>query len=429
MKKTPKRADFSRPVGPVRVGLAVIGLFAGTIAAWSAFAPLSDAAVAAGNLQVQARRQSVQHPYGGVVSSIEVAEGQRVTAGQPLLRLSDVEPKAQLDVLEVEKAALVARQARLRAERDGGVIVLPDWLLQSNSDAAASEQSLYEARRRQHESAREVLARKSAQVEERITGQQAEAEALARQAELLGEELTGASKLLDQGYSTRTRVSGLERELSEVNSALAAKRAQIAAEGQAMAEAQTELARLERERLTAVTEELNNTDRAMAELEPKLSAARDALARTQVEAPASGTVVELAVFTEGGVVRPGDKLMEIVPDDSPFFVEARLKLTELHGIAAGQTARIDLLSMPRSTRPDIDGVVETVSADRIVDDRSGEAFYALQIRLDAADVAAAGVRLQAGMPVQVIMPTQQRTLIDYLTSPLLDEVSGAFREY
>jgi membrane fusion protein, epimerase transport system len=213
-----------------------------------------------------------------------------------------------------------------------------------------------------------------------------------------------------------------------LRSALAAKRAEIASAGEAVAEAQAEIAGLERSRLAAVTEELRDAEAALSAVEPKIAAAEDALLRTDIRAPASGEIVALSVFTEGGVIAAGAPLMEIVPSAAPFFVDARLRLTELHGIAAGQRAEIQLLSAPRSTRPDLSGFVETVSADRLEDERTGEAYYAIQVRLDADDVAASNFPLQAGMPVQVVMPTEARTLIDYLTSPLFDEFDTALRE-
>lgn len=432
-KDSDDRAAWSQPHRPARIGLAVIAAFVLVIGGWSALAPLSDAAIAQGSLQVEGRRQSVQHPYGGVVKEIAVTEGQHVEKGDVLVTLSDTEPRAERDVLVVEKAGLAVRRQRLIAEREGAAdFELPAGLERIDpaalDEAVASERALMSARLRQHESAVTVIERRIEQLRTTREGAEVEAEGLERQIALTEEELEAARTLLEQGYTPRPRVLGLERDAAQLRSALAAKRAEIASAGEAVAEAEAEIAGLERSRLAAVTEELRDAEAALSAVEPKIAAAEDALLRTDIRAPASGEIVALSVFTEGGVVAAGAPLMEIVPSAAPFFVDARLRLTELHGIAAGQRAEIQLLSAPRSVRPDLSGLVETVSADRLEDERTGEGYYAIQVRLDADDVAASDFALQAGMPVQVVMPTQARTLIDYLTSPLFDEFDTAFRE-
>lgn len=429
-----RRSAYERPQRPARLGLAVIAVFVLGIGTWSALAPLSDAAIAQGLLQVEGRRQSVQHPYGGVVEEITVSEGAFVKEGDTLLVLSDTGPRAERDVLLVEQAGLVARRQRLIAEREGLEEVsapqppagVPDAMLQ---DALESERRVLEARRRLHDSSVNVLRSKMEQLQATIEGARVEAEGLRRQAELIDEELAAARTLLEKGYTPRPRVLGLEREASQLRSALAAKEAEIGASVQAIEEARTEIARLERTRVTSVTEELRTTEAALAGIEPKLAAAEDALRRTTIKAPATGEVVALSVFTEGGVIEAGTRLMDIVPSASTFFVDARLRLTDLHGISAGQAADVQVLSAPRSTRPDLTGTVRTISADRLTDDRTGEGYYALQVALDPDDVSASGFDLQAGMPVQVVIATEPRTLIDYLTSPLLDEIDTAFREH
>lgn len=429
-----RRSAYDRPQRPARLGLAVIAAFVLGMGAWSALAPLSDAAIAQGLLQVEGRRQSVQHPYGGVIEKIMVTDGQTVEEGEPLLVLSDAEPRAQRDVLVVEKAGLAARRARLIAERDGGEEVaapqtgpaIPPPVLE---EALKSEGRIMEARNRLHQSSLGVLRSKIEQLQATMAGARAEAAGLRRQAELIDEELDAARTLLEKGYTPRPRVLALEREASQLGAALAAKEGEIGASIQAIEETRTEIARLERGRVTSLTEELRAAEAALAGLEPKLAAAEDMLRRTTIEAPATGEVVAVSVFTEGGVIQAGTRLMEIVPSASAFFVDARLRLTDLYGISAGQAAQVQLLSAPRSLRPDLAGTVRTISADRLTDERTGEGYYALQVALDADDVSASGFGLRAGMPVQVVIATEPRTLIHYLTGPLLDEIDTAFREY
>lgn len=428
-----ERQAYLRPQTPARLGLAVIVLFAGTISAWSAFAPLSDAAIAEGSLQVEGRRQSVQHPYGGVIQSLHVEEGETVSKGEVLAVLSGTELRSERDVLLVEKASLLAQRARLLAERE-------EWDEPRFSeelmalDHAAAREAMENARRilatsnRQHQAAIDVLEAQIQQFRETIAGAQAEAKGFERQAGLIDEELQGARKLLKQGYTTRPRVLALERQASQLKASAGAKRSEIATAEQSIAEAEREIAQLEEERLASLAQELRQVETGLSEVRPKLEAAEDAVQRTEIKAPASGHVVGLSVFTEGGVIEAGAPLMDIVPAANPFFVQARLRPTDLRGVEVGQTADIELLSIPRGERPDLQGEVETVSADRLEDERTGEGYYSLQVRLNADDLEDAGVRLQAGMPVRVVMPIEARTLLGYLTSPLMDEVTTAFRE-
>jgi epimerase transport system membrane fusion protein len=203
---------------------------------------------------------------------------------------------------------------------------------------------------------------------------------------------------------------------------------EVASANKAMAEADFQIAGLARERQSEVSEGLRANQAALAALTPQLAVAQDALARTDIVATASGNVVGLAVLTEGGVIAAGAELLSIVPSDGPMIVEAQMRLADVTDVARGEIADIRLLAVPASTRPHLTGTVETVSADRVVDERSGHSYYALRVSLDPQQLADSGVDLQSGMPVQVVIPTRGRTLIDYLTSPLLDEVSGAFRE-
>jgi HlyD family secretion protein len=220
----------------------------------------------------------------------------------------------------------------------------------------------------------------------------------------------------------------LERNAAQLEADRGQATADIARARQAIGEAETELAKLERARVTDITNELRSVQARIAELGPKIDAAKDVLARTQVTAPATGAIVDLSVFTEGGVVQPGARLLDVVPKDNPLIVDARLQLADVNEVSPGRSADVRLTSLPRSERPTIRGEVLNVSADRLTDERSGQGFYSIQVRLDPQDVRKAGVDLQAGMPTEVVMATRARTLIDYLVSPLVDEMTRAFRE-
>ena len=166
----------------------------------------------------------------------------------------------------------------------------------------------------------------------------------------------------------------------------------------------------------------------MATLAPKIDAAADMLERTRVTAPATGAVVGLSVFTEGGVVQPGARLMDVVPSDNPLVVDARLQVTDINDVAPGRAADVRLVSVNRNERPQLRGEITMVSADRSVDERSGQAYYPIKVRLNAEDVKRARLELRSGMAAEVVVTTQARTLIQYLAGPLIDEITGSFRE-
>ena len=434
IETTPALARLGNPSRPAKIGIAVLLLFVAVLAAWGALAPLSGAAIAGGNLQVEGKRQSVQHPYGGVVKRLLVKEGDSVVKGQVVLLLSETEPRAQLDVLLVEDAALKATEVRLIAERDGVAEPSFDAVLGEHRasraavQAAASERAIMTARRRQYESEAGALRQRIAQLEEQIRGSSARVEGAERQGASVGEELAGARQLAASGFTPKTRVLALERSAAQFEADRGSAMADTAKGRQAIGEAEIEIAKLDRQRMTEITNDLRTTQAKLAQLGPKIDAARDVLERTQVTAPATGAVVGLAVFTEGGVIQPGARVLDVVPSDNPLVVEARLRLSDINEVTPGRAADVRLTSIPRNERPTIRGEVMTVSADKLTDDRSGQGYYSIQVRLDADDVKKVKLDLQAGMPVEIVMPTRARTLVDYLVSPLLDEMTGAFRE-
>jgi len=404
------------------------------MAGWGALAPMSGAVVATGALQVEGGRQAVQHPYGGVVAELLVAEGDTVTSGQILLRLSDAEPRAQVEVLSAERDTLMAAQGRLIAERDGleTPAFADDLLARAETvdaqQAMASETQLMAARTEQYQTSLNIVTQQKAQLAERLASAQAQIDGLQRRRESTVSELTDAQTLLDQQLIARNRVLELERSVSDIDAQIAVQQSDLASASKAVAEADLEIAGLARDRVADANEELRANQAALASLAPQLGAAQDALNRTEIVATANGTVVGLTALTEGGVVAAGQELLGIVPSDSPLMVEAQMRLADVTEVARGTVADIRLLALPATGRPPLTGTVETISADRIVDERTGQAYYALQIALDAEQAAATGFDLQAGMPVQVVIPTKGRTMMDYLVSPLLDEISGAFRE-
>ncbi len=342
------RAFYAKPARPAWLGAGVVVAFAAAMMMWGTLAPISGAAVASGNLQVEGRRQSVQHPYGGIVRQLLVRDGARVEKGQFLITLDDSDPRAKLEVLVADRDATLATEARLIAERDGREA--PDFSadLRAHGEKAAARQAMANetammaARKHQFDAEMAVLRGKIKEFEAQITGTQAQLAGTEKQRELLADEMNGAQHLFEQGYTPKTRILALQREAARLQADIGAQQATIAGMQQQIAQNGLEIARAERARMSEITDQLRATESKLAELAPKIDAATDVVARTRIAAPATGTVVGLDVFTEGGVIQPGARLMDIVPSDNPLVVEARLKLSDINDVAAGHRAEVRL---------------------------------------------------------------------------------------
>jgi len=429
-----ERAFYARPARPALVGAGVVAAFAAAMMMWGTLAPISGAAIANGNLQVEGKRQSVQHPYGGVIRKLLVREGAHVEKGQLLMTLDDSDPRSKLEVLIADRDAALATQARLIAERDGHDA--PDFgdELHSHFDkdsvrqAMANEIAMMAARRHQFEAETAVLRGKIAELKAQIGGTQAQLTGSEKQRDLLADEMSGAQHLFQQGFTPKTRILALQREDAKLQADMGAQQATIAGMQQQIAENDLEIAKAERARMSEITDQLRSTESKLTDLAPKIDAATDVLARTRITAPATGSVVGLDVFTEGGVIQPAAKLMDIVPSDNPLIVDARLKLSDINEVTVGRRADVRLTGVNYMERPHLSGTVRTVSADRMTDDKSGQNYYSIEVALDANDVKKSRVDLQPGMPAEVVVPTRPRTLFEYLIGPLRDEINGAFRE-
>lgn len=432
--RLPRREQYLEPKRPAYFGLCVVIAFLAMLTLWSTLAPVSGAAIANGNLQVQGKRQAVQHPYGGVVRDLLVREGERVAKGQVLLTLVDSDSRAKLDVLDADRDAALAQEARLISERDDkaepdfAAIGLGGKDKSGARQAIANERAVMAARRRQFDTETDVQRKQIDQLNEQIAGARAQRDGLATQEQLLQKEIDGAEKLLESGFAPQTRVWALHRDRAKLQADQAAQQADIARMQQQIAQTELEIAKLARTRTSDITDELRGVQSKLSELGPKIDAARDILERTSIRSPADGLVVGLDVFTEGGVIQPGAKLLDIVPTSTPLIAEARLPLAGINDVAAGQRAEVRLTAINYIERPSIYGTISTVSADRLTDDKTGQGYYALQVALNEADVAKSRIDLQAGMPLQVIVSTRPRTLLQYLVGPLKDEINGAFRE-
>lgn len=419
----------------ILAGTTIIVLFFGVLLGWAALAPLNSAVVSAGVIKVEGSRQAVQHLDGGIIAALLVKEGDKVAAGQVLIRLDDVAAKATVDSLQAQYDSLQSLEARLQAEQqDQAEIVFPASL-QARSAAEPivaqymqAQRDQFMARRRAINGQREIQRQRIEQLKEQIIGARGQIAATDRQLALAGEQTRDVKSLYDEGYATRSRLLDLQRSLAALQGQAAELRATVARLNQQIAEAEIQLGQLERDRQIEVAESLRDVTARLFDLGPRLHAARNVLARTALLAPMGGYVVGMKVFTVGGVISRGDTVLEIVPVESPLVAETRVSPDSVEEIQPGMTTEVRLTAFKQSSMPKISGRVLKVSADRLTDQRTNMDYFAITSTVDPAGLAAAGVALAPGMNVDVIIPLRARTAFAYMMDPLTRAWDRALRE-
>ncbi|WP_044549639.1 HlyD family type I secretion periplasmic adaptor subunit [Azospirillum lipoferum] len=415
------------------VVLAVVGF--GGFGAWAALAPLSSAAIAPGVVTADSNRKSVQHLEGGIIAEILVREGQGVAAGQPLMRLDDLESRSTVTVLEEQLWSLLAQQARLSAERDGlEVMAVPPVLATRAghpvvSDILAGQERIFTTRNAALDGRAAVTRQRVAQLDAQIAALEAQRSAGRRQLVLIQEEVDAVSEIVAKGYERKSRLLGLMRQAAELDGNQGDLANRIAQAREGIAQAEQEMLGLRADRQSEVAAELRETQTRRAEIAEKLAAAQVRQTRRDLLAPESGTVVNLRHFAAGAVVAPGAAVLDLVPSDDALVIEARVNPMDIDIVHAGLPAKVVLTAFKTRTTPPIDGMVTRVSADALTDERSGQAYYAARVTVDATQLAALrDVHLQPGMPAETLIVTGERTLLTYLTQPIQDSFRKAFRE-
>jgi HlyD family secretion protein/epimerase transport system membrane fusion protein len=277
---------------------------------------------------------------------------------------------------------------------------------------------------------RGILARRIAQLNDEIAGLEAQIAADDQQVALIAEEIEGLDLLYRKGLAPKTRLLALQRAKSDIEGDRAERGARIARTRQAIGETELQINAQSTAQRDEANEELSRVQTELAEIEQRLTASRDVLTRTLIKAPTAGTVVELRFHTPGGVVRPGEPILDIVPADEELLVDARLSPLDIDIVAPGLPAQVVLPAFKQRHMPRIEGRVRSVSADVIVDPHSGERYFEARIEVDQAQLAALepAIELSAGMPAEVFIMTAERTVLDYLLQPLFASLGRAFRE-
>lgn len=429
------------PVGPeavagdpsreIRLGTIIAVAFFVLFLGWAAFMPLDAGVHAVGQIAVAGNRQSVQHRDGGVVNAIHVREGQHVKAGDVLIELSAPELKASERALTSDYLTLLAQRARLLAERTGHRDFSPPAEFASLTpqdreiadQVLAMQKSEMRARSGAVSAQQSVLGQRAGQLAQQQNGYTKQHEALIEQQRLIAEELDGLKSVAAKGFASMNRVRQLERAQADLQGQAAQMTSEYARAGEGIGETRMQSLSVSRDRLEQVENDLKDTQSKLSETLPKLVATREQLERSQVRAPATGQVVGLQVFTVGGVVAAGQKLMDIVPDGRELVIQAQLNPTDADDAYQGQKAQIRFVSVHNRTLPLFTGVVRTVSADSFTDEKTGRSYFRVEIVVPEAElnkvrqVLGSG-ELRPGLPVEAVMTVRKRTALQYLLEPL-----------
>jgi HlyD family type I secretion membrane fusion protein len=418
---------------PIILGVVTIALFFGGLGTWALLAPLNGAVIGSGALAVVGNRKTVQHRDGGIVSALLVQEGSVVQQGQVLIRLDDTQARAAYDVHRSELLANQALSARDLAELAGvSAIDFPASLSPDDPVAAAvmnRERIVFRNHIELLKAQLDVVDQRVVQTRAQEAGAKEQLESAQRQLALAVQEEQAVAGLEHVGLAPKNRLLELDRSVEALRGQAGLLLSDVARFDSQAVEFAAEKLRIRQAAQTDATTELREAQLRINDVLPRLAADRDTLQRLEIRAPISGQVVNLAIFTKGGVIEPGRPIMDIVPASATIVARAQIRPQDVEYLHVGQAAQVVATGFnPRDTAP-IHGEVTVVSADRITDPKTGQSYFEAEVALrkDRADGALLR-RLGPGMPVEVIVPTKARTVFDYLVGPLRESYRGAMRE-
>ncbi|GAJ71489.1 LOW QUALITY PROTEIN: membrane-fusion protein [Vibrio sp. JCM 18904] len=417
---------------PILLGVVTLSVFLGGLGYWAATAKLESAAIAYGDLSVLTKRQEIQHLEGGIIEKLYVQEGgDLVEKGQLLIQLSKRQAMAKLDSLSGRFIHTLAKENRLSAELDElPTIVWSDDLesipprVDIVQEAQLVQNKIFEARKRFFDSKLSII-------EQSISGANLELENLQQtkvieteRLNFIAEEIDSNQALVQKGFSGKSTLLQLKRLAAEVRSTLS----QLDRQSLTVRKRDENLAQIEElklERLNEIVEELRNTKTEIVAIREEYRSAQDIVARTTINAPISGRVVNMQVFTEKGVIGSGETLLELVPQDDKLLVEARVNPQDIDLVNPGQQAHVRLTALNARTLAPLDGTVLTISADKLSQENQ-EDFYLARIAISPEDVTKH--RLTSGMNAEVLILSEPRTPLSYLIKPITESMNRAFRE-
>ena len=429
-EKTAKSLRLHQQLGFLLAFLLFVAL-----GGWVAIASISGAVIARARVVVETNPKKIQHDEGGVVAEIPIAGGDRVQAGQLLIRLDQTTTRANLAIINATLDELTARRSRLEAERDNAAeITFPPEVAARLSDPALStayvgQRNLFVARREARQGEQGQLRYKIEQMGEEINGLAAQQGSKERQLSLISSELTSLKTLQDAGLVRLNRILALERELARLDGERGALTAQIAAKRGEISEIQLRIIQIDKDLSSEIMADLRETQAKIAELMEKRVAAEVRMRRTDVRAPQSGTIHQFTAHTIGGYIAAGESIMFIVPEQDELIFEAHVGPSEIDRVQIGQKSIVRLHAFDPGVLPELAGTVMRISPDSITDAQTNMPYYVVRIRVAKEELARLGQRaLVPGMLAEAFIETETRTVLRYLLKPLSDRVVHIFRE-
>lgn len=422
--------------GSILIGFFALFVLFGGFGVWAWGARIAGAVVASGQVEVQQHRQIVQHPDGGVVDEILVRDGQTVTAGQPLIRLDGSLLRTELAIVEGQYFELLSRRGRLAAERgDDTTLTFPEELVEAaktNADARdlmAGQEDLFRATLNTLTQSLDQLDKQIDQIQSQIVGIDAQKDALAKQRILIGEELTDAETLLKKGLAQAPRVLALQRNAAALDGQLGELTSSRAQAEIKITEIGIERLRQSAGRREKAEVELRDVGYRTLELAERRRSLTEQIARLEIRAPVAGIVHQMQITTPRSVIRPAEPVMYLIPQDRPLVIAARIAPINIDEVRVGQPVVLRFSAFSSRTTPEIDGVLEQVSADSVIDEATKLPYYRAEVTISPDQLAKLGqLSLLPGMPVEVYVQTGERSPLAYLLKPLSDYFTRAFRE-
>jgi HlyD family secretion protein len=403
--------------------------------AWASTAQIAGALIAQGSLVVDSNVKKVQHLTGGVVGEVRAHDGDRVKAGDILIRLDETVTRANLSIITRGLTELFARKARLAAERDGAdTVPMPKELADEGGaadvqEALASERRLFELRRKARLGQKDQLQQRIKQLQEQIVGLTAQQDAKAKEMTIIGQELKGVRDLWAKNLVQISRLTSLEREEARLQGEHGQLIAAAAEAKGKIVETQLQILQVDQEFASDVAKELRETDNKIGEYVERKVTAEDQLKRIDLRAPQDGIVFQSTANTVGGVITAGDPVMLIVPEADTLLAEAKVEPKDIDQVQFGQPVVLRFSAFNMRTTPEINGTVLRIAADTTTDQRTGQSYYVVRIAMTFEEIAKLGaVKLTPGMPVEAFIQSGERTVLSYLVKPLKDQLNRAFRE-